>query len=115
MSLTYPQMLGALGLAQAAKIAPALVSSYAGGDAGTVAMVLLLLAQDAVTLAERTTRETAAMAELLGETGDHATLLARLAARHAEIDGSGDPLERRILAFYVAMADAAYLEPPAAS
>ena len=113
MSLSHAQMLAALGIAQATKIAPVLEGTYEGGDAGTLAMLLLLLAQDLATLPARQARETAAMADLLGEQGDHEALLAMLAARHAAIDGTADPLNARILAFYVEMTGAALLTMPA--
>ena len=116
MSLPLPAMLAALGQAQAAKIAPQIEGSYAGGEAGTIAALLFLLAQDAASLPARIARETEAMAALLGRTGSHGELLAALAERHAALDAAGEgrgPEARAILAFLVQMADAALLTMPA--
>lgn len=114
--MTLAQQLRALGLAQATMVAPALDGSYASGTANTIAMLLLLLAQDAATAAGREAREVAAMAALVGEGGDYATLLARVGELHAGLgdDAASAGLEQRILAFYVEMADAARLTLPAA-
>ena len=46
MSLHPSQLLGALAMTQASVIAPALVGSYAGGSAATIAATLMLIAQD---------------------------------------------------------------------
>lgn len=116
MSLPLPALLAALGQAQGAKVAPMLEGSYAGGEAGTIALLLILLAQDAATLPERTARETAAMAALLGRDGSHRELLAALADRHAALDAAGEgrgPEARAILSFLVEMADAGVMAMPA--
>lgn len=116
MSLPLPALLAALGQAQGAKVAPMLEGSYAGGEAGTIALLLLLLAQDAATLPARVARETEAMAALLGREGGHAELLVALAERHAKLDGAGEGRSaeaRAILAFLVEMADAGVMAMPA--
>lgn len=116
MSVALPQLLAALGTAQATMVAPQLEGSYVGGSAGTIAVSLLLLAQDCATAEARTTSEVAAMSALLGQTGSHAELLAKLAERHAEVDA--DPTQREagraILDLLVTMTSAAVLRMPGA-
>ncbi len=46
MSLATPQLVGALAMAQATAVAPALEGHYAGGSASTIAACLMLVAQD---------------------------------------------------------------------
>lgn len=46
MSLSPPQLLGALAMTQATVVAPALEGSYAGGSAATIAATLMLIAHD---------------------------------------------------------------------
>ncbi len=46
MSLSSPQLVGALAMAQASSVAPALEGQYAGGSASTIAACLMLVAQD---------------------------------------------------------------------
>lgn len=46
MSLSPPQLLGALAMTQATIVAPALEGSYAGGSAATTAALLMLIAHD---------------------------------------------------------------------
>ena len=46
MSLSSPQLVGALAMAQATSVAPALEGQYAGGSAATIAACLMLVAQD---------------------------------------------------------------------
>lgn len=115
MSITLAQTLASLGTAQLSRIAPLLEGSYAGGEASSIGMLLLVLAQDAATLADRQARETARMAELLGRTGSHRELLAALAERHAALDAAGEGRGQAaiaILDFLVEMADAAAVEVP---
>lgn len=107
-------LLAALGMAQAGMVAPALDEGYAQGSAGTIAMVLLMLAQDAATRDERRAGETAAMAALLGRHGSHDDLLGRLDVALTDAEARGDrALERAVLDLYVAMADGAFVTPPA--
>lgn len=46
MSLSSPQLIGALAMAQSGTVAPALEGHYAGGSASTIAACLMLIAQD---------------------------------------------------------------------
>jgi hypothetical protein len=116
MSLPPAQALAALAMTQLQTVAPALEGSYAGGSAGTIGLLTLLLAQDAVTAEPRRARECAAMRALLaahGEAadGDHAALLARIEALHARVE-SDPAANRAILALLADMADAAFVAPP---
>ena len=110
MSLAPAQMLAALGMAQMTTVAPALEGRYEGGSAGTIGLLLILLAQDAVTRPTREAAEIEAMRALLNRTdGTHAELLAALTATQATADPARN---RRILDVLVMMADAALVAPP---
>ena len=112
MSLPPAQMLAALGMAQMTTVAPALEGRYEGGSAGTIGLLLILLAQDAVTRPTREAAEIEAMRALLGRTdGTNAELLAAITEAHATADPA---LNRRILDVLVTMADAAFVAPPIA-
>ena len=112
MSLPTAQMLAALGMAQLSTVAPALEGRYEGGSAGTIGLLLILLAQDAVTRPTREAAEIEAMRALLGRTdGTNAELLAAITEAHATADPA---LNRRILDVLVTMADAAFVAPPIA-
>ena len=79
MSLPPAQMLAALGMAQMTTVTPALEGRYEGGSAGTIGLLLILLAQDAATAVAREAAEVAAMRDLLNRTdGTHAELLTAL-------------------------------------
>ena len=110
MSLAPAQMLAALGMAQMTTVAPALEGRYEGGSAGTIGLLLILLAQDAATAGAREAAEVEAMRKLLVRSdGGHAELLAALTKAQATADHDFD---RRILDFLVAMADATFVAPP---
>lgn len=110
MSLPTAQMLAALGMAQMSSVAPALEGRYEGGSAGTIGLLLILLAQDVATAGTREAAEVEAMRELLGRNeGTHSELLEALTAAHATADPA---LDYRILDFLVTMADAAFVAPP---
>lgn len=112
MSLPTAQMLVALGMAQMTTVAPALEGRYEGGSAGTIGLLLILLAQDAATAGAREAAEVEAMRALMGRTdGSHADLLAALTDAHADADPARD---RAIVEFLVTMADAAFVAPPMA-
>ncbi|WP_199553482.1 hypothetical protein [Sandaracinobacteroides hominis] len=89
MSLTIAQSLRSLALGQAMMVAPALGESYEGKTAGTIAALLLMLADDAET---RTARDNAARDALLAlfETVQAETPRALL--RDALADGSNKAL-----------------------
>ncbi len=112
MSLAPAQMLAALGMAQMTTVAPALEGRYEGGSAGTIGLLLILLAQDAATAGAREAAEIARMRSLLGRTdGTHAELLISLTEVHTTADAQ---LNRQILSFLSEMADAAFVAPPMA-
>ena len=112
MSLPPAQMLAALGMAQMTTVTPALEGRYEGGSAGTIGLLLILLAQDAATAVAREAAEVAAMRDLLNRTdGTHAELLTALADAHATADFV---LDRRILDILVTIADSAFVAPPVA-
>lgn len=115
MSLPPDKLLAALAMAQLTEVAPALEGSYAGGSASTLGLAVLLLAGDAVAYERRRAATATAAAELLAAAGaavpeGHD---ARLAAVDALLATTRDPaLERRILDFYVTMAEAALIPAP---
>lgn len=112
MSLPAAQMLAALGMAQMTSVAPALDGRYEGGSAGTIGLLLILLAQDAATASAREAAEVEAMRELLDRTdGSHAELLTALTDAHAT---ANPDLNHRILDFLVTMAEAGLVAPPKA-
>lgn len=115
MSLPTSAVLAALGMAQATMVAPLLEDGgYGQGTAGTIAMVLLMLAQDAATSEARIAAETAAMRHLLGRDGNHAELLAALDARLAAAEAAGDTaFVGAALDLLVEKADGAFVTPPA--
>ncbi len=110
MSLPPSQMLAALGMAQMTSIAPALDGRYEGGSAGTIGLLLILLAQDAATARAREVAEVKAMRTVLNRNdGTHTELLAALTEAHANADPD---LNRRVLEFLVEMAESAFVAPP---
>ena len=109
MSLPPSQMLAALGMAQMTSVAPALDGRYEGGSAGTIGLLLILLAQDAATAGAREAAEVEAMRELVGRSdGTHAELLSATTDAHATADAD---LNRLILEVLVRMAESAFLAP----
>ena len=101
MSLTHPQLLHALAMAQGADVAPALANgagtadlNYAAGSAATIAGLLMFAASDAASLLARETAAAAAARAQVGSAADgrdarQAALAARLVAAEAAGDAPG--------------------------
>ena len=96
MSLSPPQLLGALAMTQGGFIAPALEGSYAGGSAATIAACLMLIAQD------------------LARPRPDAAEWAAIDARLHDIDGLANHADetRALLDRLVALTEAAVLRMP---
>jgi hypothetical protein len=93
VSLRFSESLETLALAEALLVAPALGDGYAGKTAQTVAALLVMLAADARTLAERRLRTCDRLAALFRQAQVHDISLARDLAELAEA-GAGDLAER---------------------
>ncbi|OSZ69234.1 hypothetical protein CAP39_10665 [Sphingomonas sp. IBVSS1] len=119
MSLPLPALLNAVATALANEVAPALQllgqpeapdANYAGGTAGTAAMILMLAAAEA---AHGPAREDAAAAAARPLLGDAAT---GRDPRHAALGAALAAGNRAALALLIAEAEAAYaalgLPPP---
>lgn len=112
-----PQMLLSLAGALGGRILPALdPDNYAAGDTRTIALMLVLLAQDADRAADRLVRENGEMRDILGDEAvvpgdfriaalqaEHDRLTALLIALHASVEDAEDEgsrsTERRIWAY----------------
>lgn len=98
MTLSLAQALESLALGQAMLVAPALGESYAGKTAGTVAALLLMLAQDLDAAPGRRFAMRARLQQLLGEARvDDPALAAEVAAVLALGAESWDAEESRLL------------------
>lgn len=122
-----PQMLLSLAGALGGRVLPALdPDAYAAGDTKTIALMLVLLAQDADGAADRLARENAEMREILGEEAitpadyrmsvlkaEHDRLTALLIDLHTRVeDGDDEATNRRIWAHLRAAAEARALVLP---
>ena len=96
MSLHPSRLVGALALAQATGVAPALAGSYAGSSAATIAAVLILVAQD--------------LARPPPDPAEWAAIDARLADLADEPDNAGET--RRLIGRLVEITEAALLHMP---
>ena len=67
MSLTFRETLSSLALGQALLVAPSLGESYQGKTAGTIAAMLLMLAADVETIADRRNATRERLAAFLAE------------------------------------------------
>lgn len=136
MTLSLAATLESLALGQAMLVAPALGESYEGKTAGTIAALLLMLAQDLDALPGRRYAMRAKLETLLmsAEIGDRALaadvalilaepesgfeaqenrLLGALAAVHAWADRHDSALAARCLDWLVEWAEGERLRPPA--
>lgn len=111
-----PQMLLTLAGALGGRVLPALdPDAYAAGDTRTIALMLVLLAQEADGAADRLVRESAEMREILGQEAitpadyrvsalkaEHDRLTALLIDLHANVEAGRDEesqaINRRIWA-----------------
>lgn len=135
MSLRFSETLESLALGQALLVAPALGESYAGRTAQTIAALLVMLAADARTLADRRlhtcerlaalfrtaevhdvslARDLAALAETQGAdlAERHERMLAGLALLHAWADANDPALARQCRALLAEWAEGERLSPP---
>lgn len=137
MSLRPQQLLQNLAVAQALLVAPQLGEAYAGKTAQTIASLMLMLAADFATFADRHFRARAALVEILtsAEVGDLALaadirlltadlesiplhdrmdrLLQLFTLLHAWADSNDPALAARCRRFLVEMTAAEVLSPPA--
>jgi hypothetical protein len=106
MSVSLDELLANLAVSQAVVVAPGLGESYSGKSAGTIAGILMMLAQDARGYSERRTAARAAVEAILASApiddralADDIALLLRQPA-DADTDAeTGDPLDRLLIAF----------------
>ncbi len=120
MSLTIAQSLRNLALGQAMMVAPALGESYEGKTAGTIAALLLMLADDAETRSENDRKTRAEIGAMLARSGGAATasdsldeLMGRLGELHDWADENDPPLARECRQFLLHWAERERLRPPA--
>jgi hypothetical protein len=100
MSPSLKDILANLAVAQAVTIAPALGDSYAAKSAGTIAGILMMLADDAVGYSDRRVAAVSALSDLFstGAIGDRA-LAEDIRLLLGEAGGPDDRLDRMLAAF----------------
>ncbi len=137
MSLTFRETLASLALGQALLVVPALGDSYQGKTAATIAAILLMLAADVETIADRrtATREKLSAFLATAEVDDIAlrqdiallrsdtttvslddrywNMLSSFSLVHAWADENDAALAARCRRFLAEWAESERLEPPA--